>query len=278
MNWELGASTWGDRYNDVNFFECCQKNGIKYIEIAPAFNYRGVNVLYEVYTSIDFKQIKRFADETHIKLWSYHLPFDPDGANLVSLDKELRNSSIELCCEMIKKFSDIGIKIGVLHPSVGGYSGEDRVERIKYSSDSVFKINRVAKECGVTIAVENLPPRATSDKSADLVEILKCDESLRVCFDVNHLFHETHNDFIDALGQKIITLHISDYDFEDERHWLPGQGKINWNELVTLLNKINYKGVFMNEIDASCLGVIDGGKYSLAELKDANHRILKAKI
>ena len=101
---------------------------------------------------------------------------------------------------------------------------------------------------------------------------------MRVCFDVNHLFHESHKDFIDALGEKIITLHISDYDYEDERHWLPGEGEINWEELVSLLKKINYQGVFMNEINASCLGEKDGGKYTLAELKKANDNILKAKM
>lgn len=273
--WDIGTSTWGNRYSDISFFETCALNEIKHVEISPAFNYRGIDVLNKVYNEIDFKQIKKFADETGINLWSYHLPFDPEGANLVSLDKEIRDYSVEICCDMIRKVSDIGINLVVLHPSVGGYEGDDRVERMKYSKDSVYNINKVAKECGITVALENLPPRAISSRSSDLLEMLKVDDSLKVCFDVNHIFLESHKNFIDTVGDRIVTLHISDYDFEDERHWLLGEGKIDWAELISLLKSINYQGVFMNEINASCNGKADGGKYTLSQLKEANEKILK---
>jgi sugar phosphate isomerase/epimerase len=42
-------------------------------------------------------------------------------------------------------------------------------------------------------------------------------------------------------------LHISDYDGVDERHWLPGQGIINWSEVVESLVSIDYGGPFMFE-------------------------------
>ena len=50
------------------------------------------------------------------------------------------------------------------------------------------------------------------------------------------------------MGDKIITTHISDYDFVDEKHWLPGEGKINWQELYKALLDIGYKGPWLYEL------------------------------
>ena len=175
---------------------------------------------------------------------------------------------------MIKAISEIDIKIAVIHPSVGGYKGEDREERIKYSIESLSQINETAKKCGVTLAVENLPNTALSGNVNDLLILIEHDDTLRVCFDVNHLFLNSHKEFIDAVGSKIITVHISDYDFVTEKHWLPGKGKIDWTELVSLLKSINYAGPFMNEVTAFPDSETPEGKVSHSELKAANDKIL----
>ena len=44
-------------------------------------------------------------------------------------------------------------------------------------------------------------------------------------------------------------MHLSDYDYIDERHWLPGEGKINWKELISGLESVNYNGPLMYEIN-----------------------------
>ena len=50
------------------------------------------------------------------------------------------------------------------------------------------------------------------------------------------------------MANKIVTLHVSDYDFINERHWLPGEGKIDWIEFMKKFNTIGYKGVWMYEV------------------------------
>lgn len=34
-----------------------------------------------------------------------------------------------------------------------------------------------------------------------------------------------------------------------ERHWLPGEGKINWKELIAALDSCGYSGVWMYEVN-----------------------------
>ena len=49
-------------------------------------------------------------------------------------------------------------------------------------------------------------------------------------------------------GSRIITTHISDHDYVDERHWLPGEGKIDWMRLLAAFEKIGYDGVYNMEL------------------------------
>ena len=44
------------------------------------------------------------------------------------------------------------------------------------------------------------------------------------------------------------SLHVSDYDFVDERHDLPGHGVNHWNEILDLLQEAGYKGPILYEI------------------------------
>jgi sugar phosphate isomerase/epimerase len=69
-----------------------------------------------------------------------------------------------------------------------------------------------------------------------------------VCLDPNHLLGESHSALINALAGKIVTTHISDYDFLEERHWMPGEGKIDWPRLVAALKEVGYSGPFLYEI------------------------------
>ena len=59
-------------------------------------------------------------------------------------------------------------------------------------------------------------------------------------------------DFVRAVGKKIVTTHVSDYDFVDEKHWLPGEGKVDWQALVQALKDVGYNGPWLYEIGFEC--------------------------
>ena len=72
--------------------------------------------------------------------------------------------------------------------------------------------------------------------------------SLYACFDMNHSLRQSNVDFIRAIGNRIITVHASDYDMIDERHLLPFLGRNNWHEIMLALEEVNYNGVFTFEV------------------------------
>ncbi len=237
--WKLGMSSCG-RILDEKTFEGYAENGVKVMEVSPS---------NEQLKTLDFKLLRTIADKTGVELWSYHLPFMPfEKLNIASLNKELVAYTTSVLTELIKRAGDIGIKIAVIHPSGEPNKEEERQELLKISADALAHLGDVAFSSGMTLAVEDLPRTCLGNCSSDIERLIADNDKLRVVFDTNHLLIEKNEDFIKKLGSKIITLHVSDYDFRNERHWLPYEGKNNWVNIVTLLENVGYNGPFMYEI------------------------------
>ena len=275
--WEIGASACGRSYLPDNIFGEYNKAGIKYMEIAFRFpkKHEGITPDEEFrwYTSINTKSVVLQAEKHGINLWSMHLPFGHAYYNIASVNSDEREYTIKKHTEIIKKSSDLGVKYVVIHPSGESVLDEKREENMKIALDSLNRLSKCANEADIVLAVENLPRTCLGKNSEEIKKLLEADSSLRVCFDVNHLFNESHRDFVKNVGEKIVTLHISDYDFMDEKHWFPGEGGIDWKELIGLLKSINYCGPFMNEIACKISGE-DSPLRTYAELYETNSKLL----
>lgn len=240
--YDVGLSSCGHKLNE-EFFEMYQKAGIKLMEVSPKD---------DEYEEVNYPEIQRLADKYGVKLWSYHLPFWPFTDIDIS-NKELCRSTFVYLTELIKKASDIGIDKFVIHSSGEPIEDpEERQERMKCAKESLAQLAETAKKLNSTIAVEDLPRSCLGKNSDEILELISVHDDLRVCFDTNHLLCENPADFVRHVGKKIITTHVSDCDFINERHWLPGEGKIDWQELLQAFKDINYEGVWLYEIGFAC--------------------------
>ena len=273
--WDIGASCCGREVLTDSVFEEYRDAGIKYMEMSlkNLENYNDPDKKTEAIISHDAEKIKSAAIRNGVTIWSLHLPFGAGYYDISCEEPEKRQNAIEKYSRLIEYASEIGAKIAVLHPSFEPIEDRFREERLKHSTDSLYILAQVAKKYGVKIAVENLPRTCLGRTSDEIIRLISADDSLGVCFDVNHLLIESHKDFVSAVGDKIITLHISDYDFEDERHWLLGKGKIDWKELIGLLKDIGYSGPFMNEVRGR-LRTENSDLCTYAEIFDANKKML----
>ncbi|MBQ0010654.1 MAG: hypothetical protein KBS76_06110, partial [Ruminococcus sp.] len=57
-----------------------------------------------------------------------------------------------------------------------------------------------------------------------------------------------HISFMEAIKEKLVTVHVSDYDFQKERHWLPREGKTDWESEMHKFDEIGYAGTFTYEL------------------------------
>lgn len=235
--YKLGLSSCGKTFGEELFKEY-KAAGIETMEISYG---------KKEYENFDFGLAKELSEKYGVELWSFHLPFMPFSEIDISVPA-LRDSTVLYLKELIKKGADIGIKIFVIHPSGEPIKDSERSLRMKTAKESLKELAEFAAELDAVIAVEDLPRTCLGRDSDEILELTSADDSLKVCFDTNHLLSEPISHFIKAVGDKIITTHVSDYDFEDEKHWMPFEGKIDWKELTDTLGAVNYNGVWLYEL------------------------------
>ncbi len=232
------------------------ENGIEVLELGLPLNkdvYKKAD--YVTFKKIigdigaDFTTTKKLIDDSDVAPHSFHLPFHPGSINdPASLEDEIFNTTVDIQKLTIEKAAYLGCKIAVIHPSREPYLEEERPARIAASQRVLALLADFAAKMNIQIAVENLPRTCLGRSSAEILELLKADDRLRVCYDTNHLLGESAESFIKACGDKIVTLHVSDYDFLDERHWLPGEGKNDWETIIRLLDEVGYNGPWLYEV------------------------------
>ena len=193
------------------------------------------------------KKFKAAADEAGLEIWSLHLPFS-GRFDISHVDDQLRQAMIDLCAETIRLTPYLGLKKFVIHPSAEPIKDEDRPTRIARSRESLTVLNKVAREQQVQLVVECLPRTCLGNTGEEMLQLLaELDDDIAVCFDSNHLLKEKSEEFVAKIGKRIKSVHMSDYDAVDERHWLPGKGVINWAKVVQELSKAGYEGPFLFE-------------------------------
>ena len=239
---KVGLSSCGKILDERLFAEYAH-SGIDAIEISPSW--------FE-YKDLDYQMLYRWSRQYDIQLWSYHLPFPT--TNLCSSDQGIRLCSVEYLCELIKQAGNICVEKFVVHAGLEPVSLEPdkRAEAIKCSKDSLDALANHAEKYNAVVCVEDLPRSCLGNCSEEILDLISVNDKLRICLDTNHLLKEENSDFISMVGSKIVTTHISDYDYVDERHWLPGEGKICWQSLLNNLKDIHYQGVWMYEIGFRC--------------------------
>ncbi len=253
--WRTGASACFCGKYDESVFEEYAKAGVKSTEISfrPAY-----------YEEIEWTKIPRWSQNTGTEAWSIHLPFH--GQNIASPDKKVTNDTIVYHNNLLGRAGAAGIKVAVVHPSAEPISAKERPMLLERCADSLSKLCARAKEVGMVIAVEDLPRTCLCNCHEEVEYLLAQVPDLRVCFDTNHLLKDSNVAFARAIADKIVTLHVSDYDFVDEKHLFPGDGLVDWKELQGELEKIDYNGPFMYELTPK----EQEGRRTLADVR-ANH-------
>lgn len=232
---KTGLST--GNFTDENL-ERMAAAGIQVCEFGLGWN-------WEDYLPVDYVEVQKRAESHGIHIQSVHLPYG-DRPDITVPETALFGMNI--LKYLIKRASAADIHLFVIHPSEDNITDPStRPERVRLCKENVNELANFAAEYDSYICVENLPRTCLCHSAEETADILSVNDRLRLCFDVNHLLMSTHEEMFKAVGDRIATTHISDYDFVDEKHWLPGDGDIDWNHLRNLFEKANYTGAFVYE-------------------------------
>ncbi|WPX41264.1 sugar phosphate isomerase/epimerase family protein [Akkermansia sp. N21116] len=198
------------------------------------------------------KQIDTYAKaakQAGLKIWSIHIPFGPDFD-----PSETDQAKLEKCVSNIISSLELARRIGpyhkaILHPSFEPIPADKREAKLRQLKKTLQTLApQVEKDYQVRLAIECLPRTCLINDSAEATKLFQDNPFIDNCFDVNHLLKENQEHYAKVVGKRIATLHISDYDRINERHWIPGKGVIQWVPLIRQLQEDGYQGPFMFEV------------------------------
>jgi sugar phosphate isomerase/epimerase len=166
--------------------------------------------------------------------------------DLSSRDEKIRAAGLRA----IRTAADLATRVGsgmvVVHPSSEPIADDERPARMAQSKRSLAVIAEAARQAGIRFAIELLPRTCLGRSAAELLALLEdVDPAVGgICLDTNHLMshYAALPDEARAAGPRLFTLHCSDYDGVDEKHWPPLSGVIDWPAFLAALRDAGYTG------------------------------------
>jgi len=169
------------------------------------------------------------------------------------LEPEVWQTAVDQAVNIVEIAANLNIPILVFHASAEPVLPAERALRMERAMEGFRIIGEKAQETGRRIAIEYLPRTCLGNTTEELLALVSRlgDETFGVCLDVNHLMDRYAElpQIVRNLGKHLIATHISDCDAADEKHWLPGQGVLNWPGFMQALSDIKYQGPFTYECD-----------------------------
>lgn len=186
------------------------------------------------------EDMPRMVKDAGLFLENIHVPYN-NSNDLWSENSSVRSSIVKQHLEWMEDCARFDIPTMVMH-----LTGEYDVPKPnKYGVESLSMLTRKAEELGVKIAVENTNP--TEGVEFILSEISS--KQLGLCYDSSHAqLYGGGKTLINRFKDRLISTHLSDNDGRGDRHWLPGNGIIDWSSFCQNFPHKHYKGFLTLEV------------------------------
>ena len=196
------------------------------------------------------RELRKIGEDCGIVCNQSHAPYP-------TYCKEIADT-FERCLELT---AEAGGEICVIHP--------DNFKSAEENAEMFFRLLPVAKACNVKIAAENMwtwsdekgcacDAACSSPKSfLDHLNIIN-DEHFVACLDIGHAeifgLNTSAVEMINALGDKLQSLHIHDNDKRGDLHRIPFSHSIDFDAVASALKRINYSGFLTLEAVSHAAG------------------------
>jgi len=180
-------------------------------------------------------------------LENIHVPYD-NIDDLWSESQTRRESMVKRHIEWLHDCARYQIPLMVMH--ITDHSCPSKPN--EYGIESLKQIVKTAEDLGVRIAIEN----TGSVEYIDFVLNEIDSKTLGFCYDSSHdwLYSRDKVAILKKQGHRLYCTHFSDNDGVLDRHWVPGDGSIQWEIIRNSFPAASYKGhisleVFRGESD-----------------------------
>ena len=218
------------------------------------------------------KQEYELACKQGLRVWSVHLPYG------WGLDLTVEDDRSDEIFENFAYYVDNAIPVMpacfVVHVFTWEpFVPEDREAVVRQTNKNIKRLAEYISSKGSVLAVEALPRTNLGNTVSECLKLIEGTKA-ELCFDVNHLTTETHREFLQMAYKHIKTVHLSDYEFADEKHWVAGEGILDWKELLSLFDEYGYQGPLMFEVKHHR----DGSPVSLKDIREGFYKAIGKEV
>lgn len=247
IDWPVGLST--GCFFDQSIFGCLEpvrNAGFGIIEVCSFPRHLDYHDLQAV------KKARALIDQLELEPYSMHAPFR-DDIDISSLDDAKRQYALREVFQAVEAASALGVKYLVIHPGPERHDipGEERLPRMDRAASSLNQVARRCREKRVGLVLENMLPHLFTGPVRELLWILSsmAELDVGVCLDTGHAFLAGDlYGIVHKLSGHLWMVHASDNHANGDDHLPPGQGKIDWEQLLPLLARNGFRGTLILEI------------------------------
>jgi sugar phosphate isomerase/epimerase len=195
-------------------------------------------------------RLAAFVQHSRVRVATIHAQFG-QAYDISSPNAAVRQEGLAALHAAVDTAIDLGAAMLVVHASAEPILPEERTERLQRAQAALRDLGVHCAEAGVRAAIELLPRTCLGNTVDELLALLDGlpEAVFGVCLDTNHLMGRAQDlaRIPGALGNKLLTLHMSDYDGVDELHQMPGKGVLDWGAFMRALARSGYPGPYNYE-------------------------------
>lgn len=208
----------------------------------------------------DVAAVRPVLDRHGVQARTIHPPIG--GTNLGALDEDQRQASVAEISACFEPFAALGGGAAIVHPSGSGVAPNkslewdegNRAAHLDAFRRSLDELLRMAETLGIRLACENMPSHGRPRPGVQMEEVRAVIDGypheVGLCLDTGHAYMSGLDPAAEAriAGERLMALHLQDTDGVADRHWMPGQGKVNWAQLYAALTTMGFDGAWTFEV------------------------------
>ncbi|SEK22552.1 Sugar phosphate isomerase/epimerase [Methanobrevibacter gottschalkii] len=232
---KIGASTLaGIEYSLEDTLGLIEELGLNYAELVHQFPNETISV--DLLESFNLN-------------YSIHSPFI--DVNIASLQNKSRLNAIKQIKSSIKLANKLDGEAVVVHPGTVPFLANKyfRSKVIETANKAMIELGKYGEDLGVLTTFENMPlfDNMIYSNIEKLHELL-ANNNLSMTLDIGHAKHAGYpadEMYFDSIKH----IHIHDNFGDDDSHLALGDGSIDLNHIVNTLEKNNYDGIYIIEVN-----------------------------
>lgn len=236
---------------DTKFESVAGGNWRENINLMARLGFQGIELAIRNPKSIDSNELQSLLGKLDLKLVAIgtgQVYFD-DGLSLSDPKESVRSGALSRLKELIDlaKIFDCQIIIGLIRGNLG--EGSERQLKMEHLKDSILETADYAQKGNVTLIVEPLNRYECdcfnrAEEVINFIQETKC-PNLKLLLDTFHMNIEEKDICETLINSKEYLSHVH---IADSNRRCPGEGHLDFSEIISVLKQINYCGYLSGEM------------------------------